>query len=206
LIELISLSDRRVFYLEGTAPATFYLVDRRAGGVLVNAPPFEPGLRERLEDMAPVRFVFLPSALGAAGADAWRAAGARVIASAEEAAVIDTPVDQPVDRKIRLVRDIDFLLMSGRTRGSCALRVRASPAIVFFGPILEHRDWPTLVAHADDYSYENRVIGALGLRDLRFEFAFCDNYVHGRSRFGPGAAAAVRRHLAAELSADREAP
>lgn len=56
-----------------------------------------------------------------------------------------------------------------------------------------------LVAHADDYSLENRLIGALGLRELRFEFAFCDNCVHGRSRFGPGAAEAVQKNLAAEL-------
>ena len=199
MVELISLPDRRVFYLPGTRPACFYLVDARAGGVLINAPPFDPGLRERLAAAAPLRFVFLPSALGAAGAGAWRAAGAGLIASVEEAEAIDAPVDQRVGRKVRLVRDIDFLPMSGRTRGSCALRVRASPAIVFFGPILEHGEWPGLVAHADDYSYENRVIGALGLRDLKFEFAFCDNYVHGRSRFGPGAAQAVRRNLAAEM-------
>jgi hypothetical protein len=72
--------------------------------------------------------------------------------------------------------------------------------MIFFGPILDHQDWPTLVAHADDYSFENRLLGALGLGDLRFEFAFCDNYVHGRSRFGPGAARAVRTNLTAVLS------
>jgi hypothetical protein len=58
-----------------------------------------------------------------------------------------------------------------------------------------------LVAHADDDAYENRVIGAIALQDLRFEFAFCDTYVHGRSRFGPGAAEAVRANLAAALRA-----
>jgi len=200
VVELISLPDRRVFYVPGATPASFYLADNRAGGVLVNAPPFDPGLCELLEAAAPLRFVFLPSAFGAASAGTWRARGAAVIASVEEAPLIEAPIDQPVDRKVRLVRDIDFLPMSGRTRGSCALRVRASPSIVFFGPILDHGDWPTLVAHADDYSFENRLFGALGLADLRFEFAFCDNYVHGRSRFGPGAAEAVRKNLAAVLS------
>lgn len=200
MVELINLPDRRVFYVPGAAPASFYLADNRAGGVLVNAPRFDPGLCERLEAAAPLRFVFLPSAFGAAEAGTWRARGAAVIASVEEAPLIEAPIDQPVDRKVRLVRDIDFLPMSGRTRGSCALRVRASPSIVFFGPILDHGDWPTLVAHADDYSFENRLFGALGLADLRFEFAFCDNYVHGRSRFGPGAAEAVRKNLAAALS------
>ncbi len=200
MVELISLPDRRVFHLPGTAPACFYLAHGRAGGVLINSPPFALGLRESLEAIAPLRFVFLPSAFGAAGSQTWRAAGVAVIASVEEAPLIDTPIDQPVDRKVRLVRDIDFLPMSGRTRGSCALRVKASPSIVFFGPILDHSDWPALVAHTDDYSFENRMIGALGLRDLRFEFAFCDNYIHGRSRFGPGAAEVVRNNLAADLS------
>ena len=204
MVELISLPDRRVFYLPGTDPASFYLADVRAGGVLINAPPFDPGLRDRLIERAPLRFVYLPSAFGAAHARAWRAAGAALIASVEEAPLIAGPIDQTVDRKVRLVRDIDFLPMSGRTRGACALRVRASPSIVFFGPILDHGDWPALVAHADDYSFENRLIGALALRDLRFEFAFCDNYVHGRSRFGPGAADAVRRNLAAELAGGGE--
>ncbi len=199
VVELISLSNRRVFYLPGTEPACFYLADTHAGGVLVNVPPYTRDLHERLDAAAPLRFVFLPSAFGSTGLEAWRAAGARAIASLEEVAAISATVDQPVDRKVRLVREIDFLPMSGRTRGSCALRVKASPAIVFFGPILDHGDWPGLVAHADDYSFENRLIGALGLRDLRFEFAFCDNYVHGRSRFGPGAAEAVRRNLSVEL-------
>lgn len=200
LVELINLQDRRVFYLANTAPACFYLAHGRAGGVLINSPPYAPDLHDKLVAVAPLSFVFLPSALGSADAGAWRAVGAAMIASIEEAPLIDTPIDQPVDRKVRLVRDIDFFPLSGRTRGSCAMRVRASPSIVFFGPILDHRDWPALVAHPDDYSFENRVLGALGLQDLHFEFAFCDNYAHGRSRFGPGAADAVRRNLAAELS------
>jgi len=79
------------------------------------------------------------------------------------------------------------------------------PAIVFFGPALDHGDWPQLVAHADDDSYENRVIGAIALQDLRFEFAFCDNYVHGRSRFGPGAAAATRAILRPSCAPERAA-
>ncbi|MCZ7565183.1 MAG: hypothetical protein M5U08_16560 [Burkholderiales bacterium] len=121
-----------------------------------------------------------------------------MVATIEEAPYLGVQVDQRVDHKTRLTRDIDFLPMSGRTPGACALRVKARPGIVFFGPILDHRDWPTLVAHEDDYSYENRVIGALAVQDLRFEFAFCDNYAHGRSRFGPGADAATRANLATE--------
>ena len=67
MVELISLPERRVFHVEGTSPACFYLADSRAGGVLINSPPLEIGLRERLEDVAPLRFLFLPSAFGAAG-------------------------------------------------------------------------------------------------------------------------------------------
>jgi len=55
--------------------------------------------------------------------------------------------------------------------------------------------WPALIAHADDYSAENRLIGALGLRDQRFEYAFTDVFEPGRTRFGPGAAAAVGERL-----------
>jgi hypothetical protein len=205
MVELLSLPERRVFLVaesEGAArPACFYLADPVAGGILVNAPPFAAALLGALEDAVRPRFLFLPSARGGAAAAEWRAAGLQTIASVEEAPFLGTTVDQRIDRKTRLTRDIDFLLMSGRTPGSCALRVRARPGIVFFGPILDHLDWPGLAAHGDDYSYENRVIGAVAVQDLRFEFAFCDNYVHGRSRFGPGAAAATRANLATELRA-----
>jgi hypothetical protein len=205
MIELLNLPARRVFLVADADaagnPASFYLVDPVAGGILVNAPPFSLGLADTLQAVALPRFLFLPSARGAAAAAQWRGAGLQAIASVEEAPLLDTPVDQRVDRKTRLTRDIDFLPMSGRTPGSCALRVKARPGIVFFGPILDHRDWPSLVAHPDDYSYENRIIGAIAVRDLRFEFAFCDNYAHGQSRFGPGAAAATRANLVAELRA-----
>jgi len=201
MVELLNLPNRRVFLAgaAGSGPACFLLVDPVAGGILVNAPPYDAALRDALASVAELRFLFLPSARGAAAAAQWRGAGLQVIASVEEAPLLGVQVDQRVDRKTRLTRDVDFLPMSGRTPGACALRVKARPGIVFFGPILDHRDWPALVAHADDYSYENRVIGALAVQDLRFEFAFCDNYEHGRSRFGPGAAAATRANLATEL-------
>jgi len=205
MVELLSLPERRVFLVAESGgadrPACFYLADPVAGGILVNAPPFTAALLGALAAAARPRFLFLPSARGGGAATQWRAAGLQAIASAEETPLIGAPIDQRVDGKTRLTRDIDFLPMSGRTPGACALRIRARPGIVFFGPILDHRDWPALVAHADDYSYENRVIGAIAVQSLRFEFAFCDNYVHGRSRFGPGAAAAMRTNLAAELRA-----
>jgi hypothetical protein len=57
------------------------------------------------------------------------------------------------------------------------------------------------VLHEDDFSAENRLIGALGLRGERFEFAFCDTYIGGASKFGPGASAAVAAGLADVLGA-----
>lgn len=202
LIPLLEVAGRSVWYLPGSVPACFLLVDVRAGGILVNSPPFDARVVEVVERVAKVRFVFFPSRFGATDVAQWRAAlAARTVAAAEECAAIAGPIDEAIDGGVRIHGRLDFLALSGRTRGTCALRSKIDPAIVFFGPALEHGDWPLLVAHADDDSYENRVIGAIALQDLRFEYAFCDNYVHGRSRFGPGAAAAVRANLAAELRA-----
>ncbi|MFZ5555344.1 MAG: hypothetical protein ACOZDY_01265 [Pseudomonadota bacterium] len=35
------------------------------------------------------------------------------------------------------------------------------------------------------------MIGALGLRDLRFDFAFCDNFDPATARYGPQASAQI---------------
>ena len=42
---------------------------------------------------------------------------------------------------------------------------------------------------------ENRLIGTLGLQDQRFEYAFTDVFEPGRTRYGPGAGAAVNDNL-----------
>lgn len=202
LIPLVEVAGRAVWYLPGSAPACFLLVDGRAGGILVNSPPFDARLAAAMERVAKMRFIFFPSRFGANDVALWRAAlAARTLASAEECAAIAGPVDEAIDGGVRVHGRLDFLALSGRTRGTCALRSKADPAIVFFGPALDHGDWPLLRAHDDDDSYENRVLGAVALQDLRFEFAFCDNFAHGRSRFGPGAAAAIRANLARELLA-----
>jgi hypothetical protein len=200
LILLLEVAERSVWYLPGSAPACFLLVDGRAGGILVNSPPFDARLAAAVARIAEVRFVFFPSRFGASNVALWRAAlAARTVAAAAECAAIAGPIDEAIDGGVRFHGRLDFLALSGRTRGTCALRSKAEPAIVFFGPALEHGDWPLLRAHDDDDSYENRVLGAVALQDLQFEFAFCDNYVHGLSRFGPGAAAAMRANLAMEL-------
>ncbi|MBU2801141.1 hypothetical protein [Acidithiobacillus caldus] len=201
MLELCSFFDRKIFYLEGGSetPAVFYIADRDAGGVLINAPRHDPNLLARLEQLAPLKVLFLPSRFGAQDVDAWRAAGARLVAQPAEARSLGIELDVPLDSKLRLTRTIDFLPMAGRTAGSCALRLRNKPGVVFFGPILENDEpdaWPTLVPHDDDQSWENRLFGSLGLQDIAFEYAFTDRFQPHRSPFGPGADRAIGARLA----------
>lgn len=203
LIRLLEVPGREVWLVPASVPACFLLVDERAGGVLVNAPPFDANLVQAMGHVTEVRFIFFPSRFGAIDVAQWRSAlNARTIAAAGECSAITGPVDEPIDGGVRIHGRLDFLALSGRTRGTCALRSKAEPAIAFLGPALEHDPWPVLRAHADDDSYENRVIGALGLRGVAFEFAFCDNYSHGSSRFGPEASRAVAAGLAEALESE----
>lgn len=195
---LLEIPGRRIFRLRVPGPASYLVADREAGAILINAPPFDPGLAAALGAVGPLQYLFLPSRFGACDVDRWRArTGARALAFGPEVPAVGATVDIPLDRKSKLTRTIDFLPMSGRTAGSCALRLRNKPGVVFFGPTLEPGDdgWPALVPHDDDASFENRVIGALGLRDLRYEYAFTDVFEPGRTRYGPGAGVAVRAAL-----------
>jgi hypothetical protein len=197
MVPLVALRDRSIYYVDGSRPAAYCIVDRDAGGVLVNAPPFGEALLAELCALAPLAYVFLPSRRGAIDLERWRAAGAETIASEAEAPHIEGTVDLAVGGGRKLTRTMDFLPMSGVTEGSCALRIRNNGGAIFFGPILEpgEADWPDLILHPDDYSAENRLIGALGLQDQRFEYAFTDSFDLGRTRFGPGAGDAVRERL-----------
>jgi len=197
IVPLVALRDRSIHHVAGSRPAAYYIADREAGGVLVNAPPFGTALLAELRALAPLAYVFLPSRRGARDLAHWRAAGAETIAAEAEAPHIEGTVDLPVAGGRKLTRTTDFLPMSGVTEGSCALRIRNNGGAIFFGPILEPGEdgWPALIAHADDYSAENRLIGALGLQDQRFEYAFTDVFEAGRTRFGPGAGDAVRERL-----------
>ncbi|MCU0896296.1 MAG: hypothetical protein MUC55_02215 [Burkholderiales bacterium] len=202
LTEIVRLPRRSVHVLEGASPAVFLLVDDRAGAILVNVPPFSETALSEIRRRANPTFIFLPSRFGARDLELWRAAtGARTIASAEEVPAIEGRIDEPIDGGVRMHGRLDFLLLSGRTRGSCALRVKEPPGIVFFGPALEHAGVSGFVlrAHPDDYSFENRLIGALGFRDLEFEFAFCDDYIQHEGGGGPGAGSEVRSAVGAAL-------
>ena len=198
LSRLVALRERTVYYVAHTRPAAYFIADREAAGVLVNAPPYDPSLLAALNATAALKYIFLPSRRGARDLERWRAAsGAETIAFEAEAAQLDGTVDLVLGRERKLTRTIDFLPMSGVTQGCCALRIRNNGGAIFFGPILEPGadGWPELVLHDDDYSAENRLIGALGLQDQRFEYAFTDVFEPGRTRFGPGAGASVRERL-----------
>lgn len=196
MVTLLELRERSIHYIPDSRPAVFYIADREGGGILVNSPPYTTELNSALAQWAPVAFVFHPSRFGAAHGPAWRAAGAKTIAYGAEAAAIGG-TDIVLDRGQRFSRGIDFLPMSGRTEASCALRCKGRPGVILFGPALScgPAGWPELTACTDDFSYENRLLGAVALRRLRYEYALTDDFDLGRSRFGPGAGAMIGAHL-----------
>ncbi len=191
--KLLSLFDRSVFYVNGTNPAVFYLVDHEGGGVLINTPTWNIETLNKLRAEAPLNYIFFPSRLGARDVSAWKTASrALTMAYGGEAAAIGA-IDKVLEREHRFSRTIDFLPMSGRTQASCALRCKNKPGIMFFGPILDCNvgGWPTLIRHDDDHSFENRLFGALGLKDLKFAYAFTDDFVPDKCYYGPGADIAI---------------
>lgn len=191
--------DRTVYYLPGSRPAVFFLADKEGGGILINSPRYTPELLVSLNALMPLKFIFYPSHFGASDVMAWRAASAaQTMAYGHEARKIDGSIDLILERENRFSRTIDFLPMSGRTESSCALRCKNKPGLVFFGPILAQgaSGWPTLIVQPDDYSFENRLFGVLGLQDIKFDYAFTDDFDPQTSQFGPGADAAIQRELA----------
>ncbi|ARU32231.1 hypothetical protein CAP31_11440 [Sulfuriferula sp. AH1] len=191
--------DRAVYYLPGSRPAVFFLADKEGGGILINTPAYTPELLAQINAVMPLKFLFYPSHFGAVDVDAWReASGAQAMTYGHETRRINGTIDLVLDRENRFSRTIDFLPMSGRTESSCALRCKNKPGMVFFGPILSQgaSGWPTLTEQPDDYSFENRLFGTLGLQDVKFEYAFTDDFDPQTSQFGPGADVAIQRELA----------
>jgi hypothetical protein len=200
---VLALPGRTVYHLPGSSPAVFYLVLDGVGGIFVNLPPFDEALRAGLQALAAPRLIFLPSHFGAHDLARWREALAVPAAAyGDEGRHVAGGVDIVLDRGWRVTREVDFLPLSGRTRGCCALRVKRRPAIVFVGPALDRQSsgWPGITAHPDDDSFENRLLGAVGLRQLKFDHVFTDDFDPALSRTGPGAAAAVRELLDAALA------
>lgn len=198
LKKILEFFDRSVYYLESSHPAVFLLADKEGGGVLINSPVFSVELLQEINKIIPLKYIFFPSHFGAVDVEKWRAeSGAQTIAYGHESKKITGKIDLVLERENRFSRTIDFLPMSGRTESACALRCKNQPGIIFFGPILERgvSGWPTLVQHDDDYSYENRLFGSLGLKDVKFEYAFTDDFDPEKSLYGPKAGESVQREL-----------
>ncbi|MEY2342344.1 hypothetical protein AB4090_09580 [Acidithiobacillus sp. IBUN Pt1247-S3] len=205
--ELCHFFDRSIHYVEAgeDSPAVYYIADKDAGGIIINAPRYDAATWQQLETLAPPTILFLPSRFGAQDLPQWQEKGLRLVAQPVEGKALGIDLDVALDSKLRLTRTIDFLPMSGRTAGSCALRLRNKPGAIFFGPILEPAQstgWPSLVPHPDDQSWENRLFGSLGLQDVAFEYAFCDRFTPGQTPFGPGADAGIAAALQELLAAD----
>ncbi len=197
---LLTLRGRTVYLVpeEAGAPAVYFLVDQEAGGVLINTPRYSTKLQSALTAIAKIDYLFYPSRFGAQDVDAWRqATGAEALAYGPEAAAISGQIDIVLDNKSKLTRTIGFLPMSGRTEGSCALHLRNLPGVIFFGPTLSPgpSGWPTLLPRPDDHSFETRIFGSLGLKDVKYDYAFTDEFVEGQTQFGPGADRAIRVEL-----------
>jgi len=202
--KLLELPGRDIFLIcdaDQQQPAVFYIADRDAGGILVNAPEYSAHVADELNACSPLKFLFIPSHKGALHAPQWKAhfRQLQLISSAEEATQLQQKPDIELDRKTRLTRTIGFIAMSGRTKGTCGLQLRNLPGVVFFGPALDHASddgWPTLIPHEDDFAWENRVIGSLGLQSLNFQYAFCDNYSSQQNmQYGPDAATHIQHKL-----------
>lgn len=190
--------DRSVYYLPGTHPAVFFLADKEGGGILINSPVFSPERLAQINAIMPLKFIFYPSHFGAKDVEAWRSASAaQTMAYGHETRHISGKTDIVLERENRFSRTIDFLPMSGRTESSCALRCKNKPGLIFFGPILSRgaSGWPSVIAQPDDYSFENRLFGALGLQDVKFDYAFTDDFDPLVSHFGPGADAAIQSEI-----------
>lgn len=197
---LLTLRGRTIYLVpvEAGAPVVYFLVDQEAGGVLINTPRYSAELQSALTAVAPIKYLFLPSRFGARDVDAWReATAAESLAYGPEAAAIRGCIDIVLDNKSKLTRTIGFLPMSGRTEGSCALHLRNLPGVIFFGPALSPgpSGWPTLLPQADDHSFETRLFGSLGLKDVKYDYAFTDEFVEGHTQIGPGADQAIQAEL-----------
>jgi len=203
---LLEIPQRKIYFIDqASSCASFLIVDEKIGGILVNAPGFSKGLLEDITAVCTPKFLFLPSHLGATDADIdeWKNhTSLEVIAHEIETPLISSPVDISINHKTKLSRTIDFVPMAGRTPGSCALYLKNLPGILFFGPILSigNGAWPDLIPQANDFSFESRMFGALGLKDIKFEYAFTDDFSLQSVNFGDSACQAICDNIDAFFS------
>ena len=200
LVELLDLPQRKIFYIDQkSCPASFLIVDHKAGGILINTPEFSEKLASEIQQHSNIDYLFLPSKFGANKAiDSWKnISKLETIAHEAEVANIPFKIDLEVNHKTKLTRTMDFIPMGGRTAGSCALFLKNLPGVIFLGPILNQSDdgWPTLIKQEDDESFESRMFGVLGLKDLKYDYVFTDDFEPKNSRFGPGASVELGKRI-----------
>jgi len=184
---LLQIPLRQIHYLGGK-PAVFYIQDRDAGGILVNAPAAQ--WWEPLQAAGGVRYLFLPTARTADAAVFWHEQGVTLLAHQREPLPEGVEV-QRVSQRQRLTRTIDFLPLPGATPGSCALHLRNKPGVVFAGAALQGKS-------ALPPPGEDALFSALLLAGLSFQYLFWDDYRPG-CHYGPEAASALEQRLDASL-------
>jgi len=196
---LLDIPQRKIFHIEQKAkPACFLIVDHKAGGILVNTPDFSEPLLKELTKQSDIDYLFFPSKFGCHDLQEWKTAtGAESIAHELEADAITPDIDLKVNHKTKLTRTMDFVPMGGRTKGSCALFLKNLPGILFLGPTLSvgENQWPALIENDDDESFESRMFGVLGLKDLKYDYVFTDDFDPDASKFGPGASEQVSQNI-----------
>jgi len=195
--KILEISNRQIFLLTDATekfPATFIIRDKEVGGIMINTPTYTKHHIDLIPNFD-INYIFLPSYLGAHDLQQWKdCTNAEIIAHENECSLINFPIDISVNQKTKLTRTIDFVPIAGRTQGSCALYLKNLPGIIFFGPILQSQEnkWPRIIQKPTDYNYESRLFSALSIKDLKYQYAFTDDFHFGVSKFGPNADKAIK--------------
>jgi len=204
LTPVLDIPQRKIFYIaDSLTPASFLIIDDKAGGILINCPTYSEALLKEIESQGKIDYIFLPSRFGTESLQQWKAAtNAESIAHEIEADNIHHPIDIRVNHKTKLTRTMDFVPMAGRTGGTCALFLKNLPGVIFLGPalsiekkVMAEKNWPSLIENTDDASFETRMFGVLGLKDLKYDYVFTDDFNMQTCQYGPNASIEVGKNI-----------
>ena len=63
---LLGIPQRKIFYIDqNSQPASFLIIDDKAGGILINSPIFSDALLSEINKKTNIDYIFLPSRFGA---------------------------------------------------------------------------------------------------------------------------------------------
>ena len=199
---VLKLPGREIFLINrqlgDNSAASFFISDADAGGILVNAPAFSLALIKQLEALADINFLFLPSVFGAKDLEQWHEnVSPEILCHENEERYIDFSPLTVVNNKTKLTRTIEFVTLPGRTQGTCALYLKNKPGVLFLGPAMSCNEtfWPVIESNEDDFDYENRLLSALNIKNLKYAYAFCDDFNLGFSSFGPNACEEIKKYI-----------